>query len=79
MKYSTTLIQDFCSFFDESRCKDVKYRQTVLRILIQVRRIHLFLDLPDQDPLVRDMDLDPSTIMQNSKKNIYSYCFVTSL
>jgi hypothetical protein len=47
----------------------------------------MFLDLPDldQDPLVRGMDPDPapdpdpSIIKQkNSKKNLDSYCFMTS-
>ncbi len=41
------------------------------------------LGLPDPDPLVRGADPapepDPSFIKQNSKKNIDSYCFVTSL
>jgi hypothetical protein len=42
-----------------------------------------FLD-PDPDPLVKnmdpalDLDPDPSIIKQNSKKNLPSYCFVTS-
>jgi hypothetical protein len=39
-------------------------------------RIHVFLGLLDPDPLVRGPDLDPSII--NSKKNLDSYCFVTS-
>jgi hypothetical protein len=32
-----------------------------LRIRIWIRRIHMFLGLPDPhpDPLVRDMDMDP--------------------
>jgi hypothetical protein len=37
---------------------------------------------PDPDPLVRGMDTDPSIILlspnKNSKKNLDSYCFVTS-
>jgi hypothetical protein len=37
----------------------------------------MFLGLPDLDPLVRGMDPDPSVIMQNSKKNLDSYYFVT--
>jgi hypothetical protein len=43
----------------------------------------MFLGLPDPDPLVRGMDLDPaldpdpSIIMQNSRKNLDSYYFVT--
>jgi hypothetical protein len=39
----------------------------------------MFLCLPDPDPLVRcmDPDPDPSIIMQNSKKNLDSYYFVT--
>jgi hypothetical protein len=38
--------------------------QAVLRI--RIRRIHMFLGLPDPDPLVRGMDPDPdpSIIMQ---------------
>jgi hypothetical protein len=34
---------------------------------------------PHPDPLVRDMDPDPYVLQQNFKKNIDSYCFVTSL
>jgi hypothetical protein len=43
----------------------------------------MFLGLPDPDPLVRGMDPgtdpapDPSIIMQNSKKNLDSFYFVT--
>ncbi len=47
----------------------------------------MFLGLPDPDPIVRGMDPDsdpaldpvpdPSIIMQNSKKNLDSYYFVT--
>jgi len=43
----------------------------------------MFLGLQDPDPLVRGMDPDPaldpdpSIIMQNSKKNLDSYYFVT--
>ncbi len=38
----------------------------------------MFLGLQDPDPLVRDMDPDPDpSIMQNSKKNLDSYYFVT--
>jgi hypothetical protein len=48
-------------------------------------RIHMFsgLPYPVPDPLVRGMDPDPapapdtSIIMQNSKKNLDSYYFVT--
>jgi hypothetical protein len=48
----------------------------------------MILGLPDPDPLVRGMDPDPDpdpdpTIIllsssKNSKKNLDSYCFVTS-
>jgi hypothetical protein len=38
--------------------------QPVLRIQIRIHRIHLFLGLPDPDPLVRGMDPDPSVIIQ---------------
>jgi hypothetical protein len=47
-------------------------------------RIHMFLGLPDPDPLVRgvDPDPDPSVILlsksKNSKKKLDSYSFVTS-
>jgi hypothetical protein len=42
-------------------------------------RIHMFLGLPDPDPLVRGMDPDPdpSTSCKNSKKNLDFYYFVT--
>jgi hypothetical protein len=47
---------------------------------IQIHRIHMFLGLPDLDPLVRcmDPDPDPSIIKQNSKKKLDAYYFVTS-
>jgi hypothetical protein len=50
---------------------------------IRIHLIHMFLDLPDPDPLVRGMDLDPdpdpSIIMQKivKKPNLDSYYFVT--
>ncbi len=56
----------------------VDFFKAVLRI--RIYRIHMFLGLPDPDPLVRvmDPDPDPSIIMQkNSKKNLDSYNFVT--
>jgi hypothetical protein len=31
---------------------------------IRIRRIHMFLAFTDPDPLVRDTDRDPSSIMQ---------------
>ncbi len=37
------------------------------------------MGLLDPDPLVRGTDPDPSIIKQNIKKNLKSYCFVTSL
>jgi hypothetical protein len=55
-------------------------KAAVLRI--RNGRIHLFLGLPDPDPLVRDMDPDRLRILlssrRNGEKNIDSYCFVTS-
>jgi hypothetical protein len=40
----------------------------------------MFLGLLDPDPLVRGTNPDPSkTSSKNSKKNLDSYCFVTSL
>jgi hypothetical protein len=45
-----------------------------IRIQIRIRRIHMFLGLPEAhpDPLVRDTDpdLDPSIIKKNSKKTL---------
>jgi hypothetical protein len=39
----------------------------------------MFLGLPDPYPLVRGMDPDPdSSIIKQNKKNLDSYCFVTS-
>jgi hypothetical protein len=56
--------------------ENVGLLKAVLRIRIKIRiRIHMFLGLPDPDPLVRGMD--PSIIMQNSKKNLGPYYFVT--
>ncbi len=55
-----------------------------IRIRIRIRPIRMFLGLldPDPDPLVRGMDPgqdpNPSIIKQNSKKNLDSYCLVTS-
>ncbi len=49
--------------------------------VLRIRRIRMFLGLldPDPDPLVRGMDPDPSiSPKQNSKKNLDSYCYVTS-
>ena len=34
------------------------------RVRIRIHQIHMFLGLPDPDPLVRSMDPDPSIIMQ---------------
>ncbi len=46
---------------------------------IRIHKIHMFLGLPDPDPLFRGMDPDPSIIKQKKyAKNIDSYCFVTS-
>ncbi len=60
-----------------------------IRIRIRIHRINVFWGLlnpdpsvrgMDPDPLVRGMDpdLDPSITKQKSKKNVDSYCFVTS-
>jgi hypothetical protein len=57
--------------------------QTVfwIRIRIQIR-IHLIFGIPDTVPIFRDMDLkpdpDPSISKKNIKKNLDSYCLVTS-
>jgi hypothetical protein len=40
-------------------------KQVLLTVLrIRIHRIHMFLGLPDPDPLVGGMDPDPSIIMQ---------------
>jgi hypothetical protein len=56
-------------------CNNYQWMKAVFRIRL---RIHMFLGLPDPDPLVRSMDPDPSIIKQKSKKNLEFYCFVTS-
>jgi hypothetical protein len=47
-----------------------------------MHRIHMFLRLPDPDPLFSrgiDPDPDPSlSSSKNSKKNLDTYCFVTA-
>ncbi len=40
--------------------KAVTVVQAVFRIRIRIHRIHMFLGLPDPDPLVRGMDPDPA-------------------
>ncbi len=45
-----------CALVPEENHRVVE--QAVLRIRIRIRRIRMFLGLPDQDPLVRDMDPD---------------------
>jgi hypothetical protein len=51
-------------------------------VRIWIHWIHIYLGLPNPDPLVKGMDPDPSFILlsssKNSKKNLDSYCFVTS-
>jgi hypothetical protein len=46
----------------------IPYSEPVLRIRIRIpiriHQTHMFLGLPDPDPLVRGMDPDPSIIMQ---------------
>ncbi len=37
-----------------------QHLQAVFRIRIRIHRIHMFLGLPDPDPLVRGMDPDPA-------------------
>jgi len=51
--------------------------ELVLPIQIWIRMIHMFLDTPDLDQLVRGPGL--SIIKQNSRKNLASYSFVTLL
>ncbi len=56
----------------------ILWRKPVFRI--RIRRIRMFLGLLNPDILVRGMDPDPdpSIIKKNSKKNLDSYCLVTS-
>jgi hypothetical protein len=54
-----------------------KEKYTTSSVADPVRRIQMFLGLPDPDQLVRDTDPDLSS-SKNSEKNIDSYCFVTS-
>jgi hypothetical protein len=52
----------------------------VLQIRFTIRRIHLYLGFPDPHPdlLEKQIRILPLS-RKNSKKNIDSYCFVTSL
>jgi hypothetical protein len=59
---------DFCE-----QAKHILFFAAVFRI----HRIHMFLGVPDPDPLVRCMDPDLSS-SEKSKKNLASYCFMTS-
>jgi hypothetical protein len=74
-------------FLSNSLGIDFGKRQAGVKVSIAVFRIHLirmFLGLPNPDPLVIGMDpvSDPSIILlsssKNIKKNLDSYCFVTS-
>ncbi len=57
-------------------CIHSRYFDAVLRI---VNRILIPMFLGHPDPLIWGSDPDSSIIKQNSKKNLDSYCFVTSL
>ncbi len=63
----------FCKYYSISDPDPHRFGSTkpVFRIRIRIHRTHMFLGLLDPDP-------DPSLIKQNSKKNLDSYCFVTS-
>ncbi len=63
---SVTICTDFLKLF----------LYAVLRT--QVRRIRMFLDLLDPDPLVRGTDPDPSVNKQKNKKNLDLHYFVIS-
>ncbi len=58
-------------------CINTLQLRPVLRIRIRnrIQGIHMFLGLPDPDPLVRG--LKSCTSCKNSKKNLDSYYFVT--
>ncbi len=62
---------------ERGQASNIQPSPAVLRIRIRIRRNHMFVGLPDPDSLVRDTNPDPSS-SKNSKKNIDSYCFVTS-
>ncbi len=47
--------------------KKIDTKKTVLRIRLRIR-IHMFLGLPDLDPLVRGMDPDPDPCIIKHKK-----------
>ncbi len=77
LSYSTFRIRKFLGHLDpyvfvpsygseSESCLQPVLRNRI-RIMIWIRRIHKFLGLlnPDQDPLVRGMDPDPSIIKQN--------------
>jgi hypothetical protein len=81
---TSSLFSSHFSLGDDGKCVQQKYwtyvkdcgSRSLLPVLRIRIRIHMFLDLLDlnPDPSVRGMDLDPSII----KKNLDSYCFVTS-
>jgi hypothetical protein len=62
-------LANYCIFF------------SVFRIRIWIHRIHMFLGLPDPDPLVRgvDPDLDPYIILLSSSKNSKKNLILTVL
>jgi hypothetical protein len=65
------------SVYGRSFCALSIVRDAVLRI--RIRRIHMFLDLLDPDPLVREVRIRILlSSRKNSKKNLDSCCFVTS-
>jgi hypothetical protein len=62
---------------NQNAAHKILYFTAVLQI-----RIGMFLSPPDPDPLIRGTDPDPTpnpSTISNSKKNLDSYCFMTSL
>jgi hypothetical protein len=59
------------------------HQESLAVLWIRIRRIRMFLGLPDPhpDPLVTSTDpvTDPSFIKQTIKNELHFYCFVTSL
>jgi hypothetical protein len=53
------------TFFSASGAVTKSQPLLVFRIRIRIHWIHMFLGLPDPEPLVRGMDPDPSIIKQN--------------
>ncbi len=47
--------------------KKLEQPQILLQVVFRIHRIHMFLGLADQDPLVRCMDPDPDPSISKQK------------